>query len=433
MHATIAAISTAPGAGGIGIIRISGPSAIAAASRICARSVEQLAPRRASLTRLKVGDKFVDVGMVVAFPGPHSATGEDVVEVHAHGAPVVLSMLLRQVMTHPEVRLAEPGEFTRRAVMNQRIDLIQAEAVADLIGSESEAQVRAAAAQLHGELSHRVDEIRTSLLSLAADADGVLEFPDEARDADAELAVRLSAARAQLELLCADAARGALIRRTAKVVLYGPTNAGKSTLFNALVGEERALTDDAPGTTRDALEARLEVDGVALTLVDTAGLRDASVAIEAKGIARSRVALAQADVAVLVIPPDATASEVEAWRSEVDSPRRMEVEGKVDLLTGDRPDGVSGATGAGVDNLRTRIAARLALGVAGAALVTADRHRACLERARQHLERASAAESELELVSEEVKLALEELSAMTGTNATADVIDAIFARFCIGK
>jgi tRNA modification GTPase len=394
-------------------------------------------PRRATLCRFVRGEALVDVGLALVFRAPRSFTGEDVVELQAHGAPAVLRLLVEGVLEEPEARLAEPGEFTRRAFANGRLDLAEAEAVADLVRAESSAQVRAAAAQLSGELSRRVAALRATVLELRADAEGVLEFPDEAADADAGLADRLAEAAAALRALVADGARGALLRRGARVVLYGPVNAGKSTLFNALAGAVRAIVDAEPGTTRDALEARLELAGVPVALVDTAGFRDAAGGVEAKGIARTREELRGADLGLLICPPRAAPEAVARWRAEVDGERRLEVASKCDLEPAPSVPGalrVSGATGEGVEALRTALAERVVGGGgAAAAIAVSERHADCLRRALAALERALGAAAALELASAELRLAAEALAEVVGVDASAELLDAVFARFCIGK
>lgn len=438
VSSTIAAIATGGAPGGIGVVRVSGPAALEAARAVASALPASPTPRHAYFTPLVDADgRVLDEGLALFFAAPASFTGEDVVELQAHGAPRLLSLLLEGVLRHPGVRLAEPGEFTRRAFLNGRLDLARAEAVADLVAAESEAQVRAAAAQLSGQLSARLSALRQPLVALHADLEGVLDFPDEAEGADAELAPRLATARAEVDALLADGRAGALVRRGARVVLYGPVNAGKSTLFNRLVGAARALVDAEPGTTRDVLEARVELGGLAVTLVDTAGLRDDPGRLEALGIERAREALEGADVAVLLVPPGATDASVAAWRAEAADAVRVELSSKADevgatSLAGALP--VSGETGLGVDALQAALVARLG-GVWGAVRVTSERHLDALRRAADALERAhvAATMSTLEVVSGEVGLALAALADITGEDVSSELLDAIFARFCIGK
>lgn len=439
-HATIAAIATGPAAGGIGVLRLSGPRALAAGRAVATALPASPAPRHAYFTPLvdETG-RSLDEGLALYFAAPASFTGEDVVELHAHGAPRLLRLLLDRLLRHEGVRLAEPGEFTRRAFLSGRLDLARAEAVADLVAAESEAAVRAAAAQLAGQLSARIAAVKEPLVALHADLEGALDFPDEAEGADGAVGARLDLGLSTLRALHADGLRGGVVRRGARVVLYGPVNAGKSTLFNRLVGDARALVDEEPGTTRDALEARLELDGLAVTLLDTAGLREAPGRLEALGIERTRAALEGADLAVLVLPPEAGAAEAARWQAEAAAARRLDVAGKADLPGGtfhvEHALRVSGRSGEGVEALRAAVLERLGGGAATAALVTAERHLDALRRAAEALERARAAvdASTLEVVSGEVGLALAALADITGEDVSKELLDAVFSRFCLGK
>ncbi len=435
---TIAAIATAPAAGGIGIIRLSGPASLAAARRVAKRLPSSPTPRHAYFTRFSDAHGIVlDEGLTLYFAAPHSFTGEDVVELHAHGSPRLLSLLLQEVLTEDGVRLATAGEFTRRAFLSGRIDLARAEAVADLVAAESEAQVRAAAAQLSGELTTRLNAVHQPLLALSADIEGALDFPEEAEGTELDAANRLQNVLETVRALMADARRGALIRKGARVVLYGPVNAGKSTLFNALVGASRALVDSEPGTTRDTLEARIELNGLAITLVDTAGLRADAGRLETLGIERTRTAIAGADVVVLVLPPDSTVEQHASWKAEATTADCIEVWGKADLLFS-LPPGVrkvSGKTGEGLVELRAALAHQLGTDSAHAAVTSSERHLEALRETEEGLSRAHRAceVATLEVVAGEVGLALQALAEVTGTDASTALLDAIFERFCIGK
>jgi tRNA modification GTPase len=425
---TIVAIASGPAAGGVGVIRLSGPLALEAARRVVPALPLFPEPRHAYLAAIA----GLDEGLVLHFPAPNSYTGEEVVELMPHGSPKLLSMVLRRLLEHPALRLAEAGEFTRRAFLNGRIDLTRAEAVADLVAAQSEAAVRSAAAQLAGELSHRIEAVKASLVPLHADLEASLDFPDEADGADASVGPRLEAALADLEALAAQGRVGALARRGAHVVLYGPVNAGKSTLFNALLGTSRALVDAEPGTTRDVLEATVELHGLGVTFVDTAGLRADPGRVEALGIEKTRTALAGADLALLVVPPDAL--EVESWRREARSEVVL-VAAKSDL--GRRAEGfqVSALSGVGVAELRAEVARRLGADQAQAVALASERHRDALRRAVEALRQARTAveASTLEVVAGESAIALHALDEITGEDAGTELLDAIFRRFCIGK
>ncbi|MBN8470759.1 50S ribosome-binding GTPase [Corallococcus exiguus] len=330
---TIVALATAPAAGAVGILRVSGPAALEVGRRLAPGVPASPTPRHAYLASfVDAAGAVLDEGLFLYFQAPRSFTGEDVVELQAHGSPRLLRLLLTRALEDERVRPALPGEFTRRAFLSGRIDLTRAEAVADLVAADSEAAVRAAAAGLSGALAERIRALETPLRELHADLEGVLNFPDEAEGADGEAGPRVTALRSAAEALRAEVGRGRLVRQGARVALYGPVNAGKSTLFNRLVGEARALVDDEPGTTRDALEARVEWDGLGVTLYDTAGLREAPGRVEALGIARTRELLAAVDLAVLVLPPGTSRDEAASWTREAGATPVLVVTGKCDVM-----------------------------------------------------------------------------------------------------
>ncbi|NPC47366.1 tRNA uridine-5-carboxymethylaminomethyl(34) synthesis GTPase MnmE [Corallococcus sp. AB032C] len=447
--ATIVALATAPAAGAVGILRVSGPAALEVGRRLAPGVPASPTPRHAYLASfVDAAGAVLDEGLFLYFQAPRSFTGEDVVELQAHGSPRLLRLLLARALEDERVRPALPGEFTRRAFLNGRIDLTRAEAVADLVAADSEAAVRAAAAGLSGALAERIRALETPLRELHADLEGVLNFPDEAEGADAESGPRVTALRSAAEALRAEVGRGRLVRQGARVALYGPVNAGKSTLFNRLVGEARALVDDEPGTTRDALEARVEWDGLGVTLYDTAGLREAPGRVEALGIARTRELLAAVDLAVLVLPPGTSVDEASSWTREAGATPVLSVTGKCDVMPGAReehgaaalpspaPPRVSGLTGEGVEALRTSVLTRLwGGGTPSAVALVSERHADALRRTAEALGRAEAASrvSTLEVLSGEVGLALEALGEVSGTSVSEALLDTLFHRFCIGK
>lgn len=429
--ATIAALATPPGRGAIGILRVSGPGARAAVSRLA--PTWQPRPRLASLVTLRVEGVALDEALALFFSAPHSFTGEDVVELHLHGSPRLLRLVLDELVRAPGVRLAQPGEFTRRALMNGRLTWTKAEAVVDLIEARSESEAKAAAARLTGVFSRVLDELYQPLLALSAELEGALDFPDEAPDLDPSPALaQLLALATRLEQ---SAARARSLHQGALVVLYGPVNAGKSTLFNRLVGSARALVDAEPGTTRDALEATLELDGQLVTLVDTAGLREGPGRVEAMGIARTHALLAEADVAVLLLPPETSAEAAAQWRAAAAAEKRLDVASKCDLGGTGAALAVSGQSGVGVENLLKAVQGLLAQRVPAGENLAAGHHHEPLVRARAALERAgeAAVGSTLEVVAGEVSLALSALAEVAGLNVTEARLDALFARFCIGK
>jgi len=435
--ATIVAPATGPAPGGVGVLRLSGPLALALGKAVVRGLPGRVAPRQACFVRFVDRTQAVlDEGLFIYFRAPRSFTGEDVVELHTHGSPALLSLLQAEILKDGRARLAEPGEFTRRAFVNGRMDLARAEAVADLIAASSEAAVRAAAAQLSGAMSERARAVREPLGLLHAELEGELNFPDEAEPTP-DVSARLAEAREQLLAWEEGARRAAVLRRGARVVLFGPVNAGKSSLFNALLGEARALVDEEPGTTRDVLEARWDVDGIPATLVDTAGLRTNAARVEALGVEKARAAVRAADLGVLVLPAGTPAEEADAWAAQAAGRPVLRVASKADLFLGAAGAWpVSAKTGAGVTALTGAIARALQAGaVASAVAGAADRHLDALGRSREALERAQAAVQvgTVEIVAGEVGLAMSALLEITGENVGDALLDGIFKRFCIGK
>lgn len=443
---TIVAIATPPGRGGIGVVRVSGPEAMRVASTLGGRPAFE--PRRATLVRLSAGDT-ADQAIVTAFPAPASYTGEDVVEISAHGSPVLLEAIVRAAM-QAGARLAEPGEFTLRAYLHGRMDLAQAEAVQDLVASVTPLQARTAFDQLEGTLTTRIREIDAALFDLSARLEASLDFPGEGYHfvEPERVAGEVGAVVALLDDLLRDAQSGRLVREGAQVVILGRPNAGKSTLFNALAGAGRAIVTDIPGTTRDLLTERVDIRGLAITLVDTAGLRHIPEnKIEAEGISRARRAAEQAHLALVLLngsqPLDADDREL---LDSIPAPERLVVVNKTDLpaawdpleIAGSRAIRVSALIGAGLDDLRTAIVQALGFRETSRDIpaVTNIRHVDLLGRARVALERAREAASAgmpEELVSADVAEGRALLEEITGHRTSDDTLHAIFDRFCIGK
>lgn len=443
---TIVAIATPAGRGGIGVVRLSGTSAHQIANGLLQLAVP-LRPRYATFARTQ-GDQVV----ATSFPAPHSYTGEDVVEISAHGSPVVLRQIVEQAMTLG-ARLAEPGEFTLRAFLNGRIDLVQAEAVADLIDAVTPLQARAAFDQLEGTLTERIASIDSALFDLIARLEASLDFPDEGYHfVDAgETGAGLRAIEGAIEILLSDVQRGRLIREGARVAIAGKPNVGKSSLFNALLGAGRAIVTATPGTTRDLVSETVDIAGLRLDLVDTAGVRPATDEVEMEGVSRARQAWATADLILLVLDRSAPIEDAdrELLHETLLLPRLV-VASKSDLAaawdnaTIDRTTiEVSSKTGVGLDEVRAAI--RHALDGSNPAMardtaaVTNVRHAALLERARASLRRAiDAVESPGGPVAEEFVLtdlqdARGALEEVTGKRASEDLLHHIFSRFCIGK
>jgi len=438
---TIVAIATPPGRGGIGVVRVSGPAAQAVTARVIVRR-EPLTPRHATLTRARTDDAADDV-LVTWFPEPGSYTGQHVVELSAHGSPVVLESLV-DALVRAGARLARPGEFTLRAFLAGRIDLAQAEAVGDLIEAVTPAQARAAFDQLQGTLSARIAEIDADLLDLVARLEASLDFPDEGfhfieLDAVVE---RIDAVAARVDAVVAHAARGRMIREGATVAIVGRPNVGKSSLFNGLVGQDRAIVSDTAGTTRDLVTERVSIEGLAITLVDTAGVRESEEAIERDGVERARRAGDAADLVLVVL--DSGEALTEDDRELIASSRasRLLVANKVDREPRwQRSDTirVSTRTGEGLESLRRSMAEALTGGgvSSDAAPVTNLRHVALLREAHDCLRRArtavvtDGAPEEFLLV--DLHQARRALAEVVGASTTDDLLHEIFDRFCIGK
>jgi tRNA modification GTPase len=446
---TIVAVATPPGRGGIGVVRISGPAAGEIAHQITGRTTP-FEPRHATLARVAGAGGAVDRAVVTFFPAPHSYTGENVAEISAHGSPVLLRAIVAAAMT-AGARLAEPGEFTLRAYLNGRIDLVQAEAVRDLVDAVTPLQARSAFDQLEGTLTSRIRTIDAALLDLTARLEASLDFPEEGyhfvEPGGAAGQVRRIAGA--IGELLAEAARGRLIREGAQVAILGRPNVGKSSLFNRLAGAGRAIVTDIPGTTRDLLTEVVDVGGVPMTLVDTAGIRDeAADAVEAEGIARAHGARGVASLVLVVLDRSRPLTHDDrALLETTRGARRVVVANKSDLPTaawdasalhGVVAFPVSAETGDGFDGLRSAMASAI-----GAAEVPRDtpaitnvRHAALLERARAALARAASAAdagAPEEIVVIDVTEARELLEDVTGRRTADDVLRTIFESFCIGK
>ncbi len=439
---TIAAIATPAGAGGVGIVRLSGPAACAIAQLICARTLQ---PRQAHYVRFRDDDGSVlDDGIALAFAAPASYTGEDVVELQAHGSPVVLQQLLMRTRALG-ARLARAGEFSERAFLNGRLDLTQAEAVADLIAAGDLRAARAARRALDGVFSARVDAIAEALLGLRVHVEAMIDFSDEPIDTlgGDVVAARIDDIVVQLDTLLAEAEQGRKLRDGVHAVIVGPPNAGKSSLLNALAGSDRAIVTDIAGTTRDLLQETVRIDGVELTLVDTAGLRDDGDAIEREGMRRARGELQRADLAIVVLdardPVGGTAAIADAI---VEVPSVLWLHNKSDLLPpGTRPPGgtlaVSAHTGAGLDAVRAALHAHAGgTTPAGEGTFTARTRQIDGLRRAQHAvlaARDTLHADVLELTAEALRDAHDATGEITGRVLPDDLLGHIFSSFCIGK
>ena len=430
---TIAAIATAAGRGGVGIVRISGPAAIAIATGMLGR--EELAERQLvhGVARTGDGERIDDV-LVFAMRGPRSFTGEDVAELHGHGGAVNMARLLREVLARGATP-AEPGEFTRRAFLNGKLDLTRAEALLGVIEAGSERAWRVAQAQLSGALGARVEALRQASIGLLAEIEAGIDFPDEdlVVASEVRLAEQCAALTEQCAALAATFRVGRALRRGVEVAIVGPVNAGKSSLFNALLGKERALVSAEPGTTRDYVEAQAEWDGVTVTLVDTAGWRMDAAGLERRGIELGAARVAEVDV-VVVASDGAPVSIEDAWAA-----RAVAVRTKADLGGDGIGLATSAQTGAGIDALRAAVLATAGIGsveTEDGVVITSERQRHLLVQAAERFADAQAGligGAPVEMAALDVRDGTRSLAALVGAEVGEAVLDELFARFCIGK
>lgn len=440
---TIAAIATAPGRGGVGVVRVSGASLGGFALALCGRAPR---PRTAHFARfLDAEERVIDEGILLHFVAPASFTGEDVLELQGHGGPVVLRLLLERCL-ELGARLAEPGEFTRRAFLNGKLDLAQAEGVADLIEASTAAAARSAVRSLSGKFSEEVHRIVDGLIDLRMLVEATLDFPEEEIDflERARAMPRLAALQAEVEGLLDRARQGALLRSGLNVVLVGEPNVGKSSLLNQLAGEERAIVTEIAGTTRDALRETIQIEGIPLHIIDTAGLRETADTVERIGIERTWREIGRADVILRLVDARAQASDGGDIDDRLPSGvERVTVINKIDLCEQapqrEERDGrvvlhLSARSGDGVNLLRRELLRIAGWHAHGEDLILArERHLRALREALGHLGDAGAQLGALELFAEELRLAQERLSEITGAFSSDDLLGVIFSRFCIGK
>ncbi len=452
---TIAAIATPPGRGGVGIVRVSGPAAAAIARRITAGA--PLRPRQAHYGAFIDGNgDTLDQGLALWFPAPHSFTGEDVLELHGHGGPVILDCLLREVIALG-ARTARPGEFSERAFLNDKIDLAQAEAIADLIDSASEQAARSAVRSLSGEFSQRVQALVDALIELRIYVEAAIDFPDEEIDflGDGRIAAALADLQQRLTEVQASARQGALLRDGITVVIAGLPNAGKSSLLNALAGQERAIVTPIAGTTRDVLREQIQIDGLPLHIIDTAGLRETPDEVEREGVRRAWTEIERADHILLVVDSThSTDPDPQRWWP-ADAPvalgrapvtvllNKCDLSGLPVALTpatgGDRPTviALSARSGAGLDLLRDHLKRSVGYQQQSEGIFSARRrHLDALARAADLLhagERALLQRGAGELLAEDLRQAQQALGEITGQFSPDELLGRIFSSFCIGK
>ena len=444
---TIVAIATPPGRGGIGIVRLSGPAAPRVAHAVLSRRAP-LEPRRATFTRIRCADpqssRSADTVVVTSFPAPSSYTGQDVVEISAHGSPVVLRGIVGAAIDAGG-RLAQPGEFTLRAFLSGKLNLVQAEAVADLIAAATPLQARVAFDQLEGTLTRRITDIDAVLFDLVAKLEASLDFPDEGYHfvEPAEIAQQIGAVVERLDSLLCDAGRGRMIREGATVVIAGRPNVGKSSLFNALAGSDRAIVTDVPGTTRDLVTEPVDIEGMAVTLVDTAGARDAIDVVEREGVSRATQARGIADLLLVVLDAsEPLTSDDRLLLDQTADQRRIVIANKDDRAAAPSMAGalrVSATRGDGLAELRRAIAGALAGDetLRDTADISNMRHVALLEEARAHLigarDAAAAKNTPEEFLLSDLQAARARFDEIVGLRTPDDVLRHIFERFCIGK
>ena len=441
---TIAAIATAPGSGGIGVVRVSGPL-----TRDIARAVLGHCPAARHAAYLAFNDDrgdLIDRGIAIYYAAPHSYTGEDVLELQAHGGPALMQLLLARCISLG-ARQAEPGEFTRRAYLNDKLDLAQAEAVADVISAATFEAARSAVRSLAGEFSQRIHSLRDKLINLRMLVEACLDFPEEDIDfiSQGDVAGKLAGIAAELQSVFAGAKQGNLLREGIQVVLVGQPNVGKSSLMNQLAGEEVAIVTSIAGTTRDTIRSAIQINGVPLHIIDTAGLRETVDEVEKQGIARTWRALENAHVALLLVDAAHGITETEKTilaRLRKDLPK-LWVHNKIDLtsetkgkveLDGEKHLYLSAKTGAGMDLLRGELLEIAGWQPGGEGVYMArSRHLEALKSVESNLERATRLLAQPELLAEELRLAQESLNTITGEFTSDDLLGEIFSRFCIGK
>ena len=429
---TIYAPSTAIG-GAIALIRVSGPLCPVIAREMLDRDVTK-APRMMRFVHMQDGNAVLDDGMACFLPGPGTYTGEDMLELSCHGGSRTVARLLER-LSKTGARPAEPGEFTKRAFLNGKMDLSEAEAVMDVVSARAEESLKAALDQLHGKLKERIVAVEELLLDSLSAIDAAVDYPDEVEE-DVSLALpeSLNRAKREIDALIAEGRQGRVLREGVYVALVGRPNVGKSSLLNALIGADRAIVTELPGTTRDTLDEETAFFGVPVRLVDTAGIRESQDVVEQIGIERAKTALDRADVAVLLLDGTQTLTEGdEQLLTLTEGKTRLILRSKGDLLQTEDGFGdltISAKTGEGLEELKRRIVALS--GAREGAAITNERHIKALENAAAALQHAGQV-SELTLVATDIRDALHHLGAITGRDVDGELIDRIFARFCVGK
>lgn len=449
---TIIAQATAPGRGGVGIIRVSGPKADQVAKYVLGKSIT---PRRAEYLPFLASDgSQIDQGIALYFPNPHSFTGEDVLELQGHGGPVVMDMLIKRILEIDDIRIANPGEFTERAFLNDKMDLTQAEAIADLIDASSEHAAKSALNSLQGEFSHKIHQLVESLIHLRIYVEAAIDFPEEEIDflADGKVSADLDAIVSQLAAVRNEAKQGAIIREGMKVVIAGRPNAGKSSLLNALSGKDSAIVTDIAGTTRDVLREHIHIDGMPLHIIDTAGLREATDEVERIGIERAWEEIEQADRVLFMVDGTTTTATTpqDIWPEFSDRlPSNLgitvirnkcdQTDEQIGICHVNDPTLIrlSAKSGQGVADLKEHL--KQCMGYSGSnegGFLARRRHLDALDNASQHLHIGQTQlESYMagEILAEELRITQQYLNEITGEFSSDDLLGRIFSSFCIGK
>jgi len=440
---TIAAIATAPGRGGVGIVRVSGYNLAPLAQAILGKIP---APRYATLISfLEADGQAIDQGICLYFPAPHSYTGEDVLELHGHGGMAVLKLVLQRCL-ELGARIAEPGEFTKRAYLNDKLDLAQAESVADLIEASTTQAARSAVRSLQGEFSRVIHHLVEGLIQLRILVEAMLDFPEEGVDTldVSSRDTRLAGLISELEKILSLAQQGSLLREGAHIVLIGQPNVGKSSLLNSMSGEEVALVSEIPGTTRDLIRQSIQIGGVPLHIIDTAGLHDSADAVEQMGIARTRETMQKSDAALVIMDVNRGMDEKDREISDELPPEipRLYVFNKIDLhdlparieqKEGNIDIYLSAKSGEGLDLLQDKLLELIGWQQQAGVFMARERHLLALKNARESLLRAARETRRMEIFAEELRLAQESLNSITGEFSADDLLGEIFSHFCIGK
>ena len=439
----IAAIATAPGRGGIGVVRVSGLNLCTLAEAMLGKT---LIPRCATYASfLDAEGQVLDQGIALFFPAPHSYTGEDTLELQGHGGPAVLQLVLQRCL-ELGARPAQPGEFTMRAFLNDKLDLAQAESVADLIEATTSQAARSAIRSLQGEFSQAIRQLVGKLIQLRMQVEAMLDFPEEEIDAPdiALYDAQLDVLRKELEKILSLAQQGSLLREGAHITLVGQPNVGKSSMLNRLSGEEVALVSEIPGTTRDVIRQAIQINGVPLHIMDTAGLRESRDEVELLGIARTHSALQKADAILLLLDASEGISAADRKILEALPPNipRLHIFNKIDLLAQparvEELDGechiyLSAKTGSGLELLCDKLLALIGWHQEAGVFMVRERHLRALQAAQGNLQRAARETGQAEILAEELRLAQEFLNSITGEFTADDLLGEIFSRFCIGK